>query len=42
VKIGLKLQPFLKMVGLSKTYMQGRGWERQFRIQALDGVDLTL
>ena len=30
------------MAGLSKTYVQGRWWEKQFRVKALDGVDLTL
>ena len=30
------------MAGLSKTYVQGRWWETQFRVQALNEVDLTL
>jgi ABC-type glutathione transport system ATPase component len=30
------------MVGLSKTYVQGHWWEKQFRLKALDGVDLAL
>jgi ABC-type glutathione transport system ATPase component len=30
------------MAGLSKTYEQGRWWEKQFHLKALDGVDLSL
>jgi len=35
-------KPLLQMVGLRKTYLQGRWWEKQFPVKALDGVDLTL
>jgi ABC-type glutathione transport system ATPase component len=35
-------QPLLEVRGLSKTHKQGRWWQRQFQITALDNVDLTL
>lgn len=37
-----KSNPLLRVAGLSKTYVQGRWWETQFRVQALNEVDLTL
>jgi ABC-type glutathione transport system ATPase component len=37
-----KSEPLLRIEGLSKTYSQGHWWERRFRSQTLDGVDLTL
>jgi peptide/nickel transport system ATP-binding protein len=37
-----KGQPLLKVHGLCKTHRQGRWWQRQFQIAALDDVDLTL
>jgi ABC-type glutathione transport system ATPase component len=40
--MGVKSNPLLQLAGLSKTYVQGRWWEKQFRLKALDGVDLTL
>jgi ABC-type oligopeptide transport system ATPase subunit len=30
------------MTGLTKTYVQGRWWEKQFHLRALDRVELTL
>jgi ABC-type glutathione transport system ATPase component len=38
----VKSEPLLQIAGLRKTYLQGRWWQKQFRIKALDGVDLTL
>ena len=38
----VKSNPLLQTAGLSKTYVQGRWWERQFHLKALDGVDLAL
>lgn len=35
-------EPVLRIEGLSKTYSQGHWWEKRFRSQALDGVNLTL
>ena len=35
-------QPLLRIEGLTKTYSQGRWWEKRFQSRALDGVDLTL
>lgn len=35
-------QPLLEVRGLSKTHNQGRWWQRQFRVQALDDVALTI
>jgi ABC-type glutathione transport system ATPase component len=35
-------QPLLEVRGLSKMHKQGRWWERQFQIAALDNVDLVL
>jgi ABC-type glutathione transport system ATPase component len=35
-------EPLLQVAGLRKTYVQGRWWEKQFRVKALDGVNLTL
>jgi ABC-type glutathione transport system ATPase component len=32
----------LQLAGLTKTYVQGRWWEKQFHLKALDGVDLAL
>ena len=37
-----KSEPLLRIEGLSKAYSQGHWWEKRFRSQALDGVDLTL
>jgi peptide/nickel transport system ATP-binding protein/oligopeptide transport system ATP-binding protein len=37
-----KSDPLLQLAGLTKTYVQGRWWEKQFRLKALDGADLTL
>lgn len=37
-----KSNPLLRVAGLSKAYVQGRRWEKQYRVQALNGVDLTL
>jgi ABC-type oligopeptide transport system ATPase subunit len=34
--------PLLELEGLSKTYVQGRWWEKQFCLHALDGVDLSV
>ena len=34
--------PLLQLAGLRKTYVQGRWWEKQFHVRALDVVDLTL
>jgi ABC-type glutathione transport system ATPase component len=42
LKIGVKSRPLLQMAGISKTYVQGRWWEKQFHVRALDGVDLSL
>jgi ABC-type glutathione transport system ATPase component len=38
----VKSEPLLQIAGLRKTYVQGRWWEKQFRVKALDGVNLTL
>ena len=35
-------QPLLRIEGLTKTYSQGRWWEKRFQSRALDGIDLTL
>jgi ABC-type glutathione transport system ATPase component len=35
-------QPLIAVRGLSKTHRQGRWWQHQFQIAALDNVDLTL
>lgn len=35
-------EPLLRIEGLTKTYSQGRWWERHFYSIALNGVDLTL
>jgi ABC-type glutathione transport system ATPase component len=40
--MGGETQPLLQMEDLRKTYLQGRWWEMQFPVKALDGVDLTL
>lgn len=40
--MGVKSRPLLQMAGISKTYVQGRWWEKQFHVRALDGVDLSL
>ncbi|MGA7931616.1 MAG: dipeptide/oligopeptide/nickel ABC transporter ATP-binding protein [Candidatus Sulfotelmatobacter sp.] len=37
-----KSEPLLRIEGLTKTYSQGRWWEKRFDSKALDGVDLTL
>ena len=37
-----KSEPLLRITGLRKTYSRGRWWEKQFHLNALDGVDLTL
>jgi ABC-type glutathione transport system ATPase component len=36
------VDPLLQMAGLSKSFVQGRWWEKQFAVKALDGVDLSL
>ena len=40
--MGIKSRPLLQMAGISKTYVQGRWWEKQFHVRALDAVDLSL
>jgi ABC-type glutathione transport system ATPase component len=40
--MGSNPESLLEIAGLSKTYVQGRWWEKRFRLQALDRVDLTL
>ena len=40
--MGVKSGQLLQITGLSKTYVQGRWWEKQFHLKALDGVNLTL
>jgi ABC-type glutathione transport system ATPase component len=35
-------EPLLRIEALTKTYSQGRWWEKQFASKALDEVDLTL
>jgi len=42
LKVGVKSRPMLQMAGISKTYVQGRWWEKQFHVRALGGVDLSL
>ncbi len=37
-----KSEPLLRIEGLTKTYSQGRWWEKRFDSKAVDGVDLTL
>lgn len=37
-----KSEPLLRIEGLTKTYSQGRWWEKRFEAKALDGVDLAL
>jgi ABC-type glutathione transport system ATPase component len=37
-----KSEPLLRIEALTKTYAQGRFWEKRFACQALDRVDLTL
>jgi oligopeptide transport system ATP-binding protein len=36
------VDPLLQMTGLSKSFVQGRWWQKQFAVKALDGVDLSL
>jgi ABC-type oligopeptide transport system ATPase subunit len=36
------VDPLLQMAGLSKSFVQGRWWQKQFAVKALDGVDLSL
>jgi ABC-type glutathione transport system ATPase component len=40
--MGVNSDPLLQMAGISKTYVQGHWWEKQFHLKALDGVDLSL
>jgi ABC-type glutathione transport system ATPase component len=42
IGIGVNSDPLLQIAGLVKTYVQGRWWEKQFYLKALDGVDLAL
>ena len=35
-------EPLLRIEALTKTYSQGRWWEKQFASEALDGINLTL
>lgn len=42
LEMRVKPDPLLRMAGLRKAYVQGRCWEKQFHLQALDGVNLTL
>jgi ABC-type glutathione transport system ATPase component len=39
---GIKSRPLLQLAGVSKTYVQGRWWEKRFHVRALDGVELSL
>jgi ABC-type glutathione transport system ATPase component len=34
-------EPMLRIKGLSKTFAQGRWWEKKFVVRALDGIDLS-
>lgn len=42
MEIAVKRQPLIEMAALCKSYVQGRSWEKQFRIQALDRVNLSI
>ena len=42
LNMGVKSRPLLQMAGISKSYVQGRWWEKQFHVRALDGVDFSL
>jgi len=39
---GCKQRPLIRIEDLTKTYLQGRWWEKQFRVKALDGATLVL
>jgi ABC-type glutathione transport system ATPase component len=39
---GCKQRPLIRIEDLTKTYLQGSWWEKQFRLKALDGATLVL